>query len=379
MYNGFVHFVQEFERTAGYVRPRAFGIGLASVSRSGALLDTWFPVPNHEANYGTAAVLAHVLGYRSGHATHMVASPSLLRTMLGYFDWCLSDDDTTHVNVAVLRQLQSVLPKCSFAGPSSPLKKVAVVCFIPPEDQDNGARYGVADAYLRLHLLSHRLVKPHGIKLDGIFGMLPNNYWTNEGPIAEEDLLQRRFAAAAGPHPLLVHSRDKFPRLLDYVQPDEVRIADASRVRLGAYLGRGTTVMHEGFVNFNAGTLGVSMVEGRISSGVVVGDHSDIGGGASTMGTLSGGGKQTISIGERCLIGANGGTGISLGDGCTIEAGLYVTAATKVLLEDGNIVKAAALSGQSDMLFIRDSQSGVVKMRRPKGYIELNPTLHANT
>ncbi len=371
--NDFTDFVSQVEQGAGYVRPRAFGIGIASLSSTGALLDTWFPFPNHEANYGTAAVLAEAFGYTHRHATFYNFSVSVIDDILTRFAWC-EGDGTTHHNIVVLKRLRTLL-----LHSSSPTGKVGVVCFIPPDDHDDGARHGVADAYLRLHLLSHRLVKPHGIKLNDIFSTLPNNYWTNEGPIAEEDLETRRFEATARRYPLLVHGRDKFPPLLDYVQPTGVRIADASRVRLGAYLGQGSTVMHEGFVNFNAGTLGVSMVEGRISSGVVVGTNSDIGGGASIMGTLSGGGKMIISIGEHCLIGANGGIGISLGDRCTIEAGLYVTASTKVLLEDGTVVKAATLSGHSDMLFIRDSQSGAVNMRRPKGHVTLNDTLHKNT
>ena len=215
-----------------------------------------------------------------------------------------------------------------------------------------------ADAYLRLHLLSHRLVKPHGLSLDGIFGILSNVVWTSVGPCAVEgfELTRARLKAAHG-H-VSVYGVDKFPRMVDYVIPSGIRIADADRVRLGAHLASGTTVMHEGFVNFNAGTLGTSMVEGRISAGVIVGDGTDVGGGASIMGTLSGGGKEVISIGEKCLLGANSGLGISLGDNCVIEAGTYITAAAKVKLPDGEIVKAGTLSGASNLLFRRNSLDG---------------------
>lgn len=235
------------------------------------------------------------------------------------------------------------------------------------------------DAYLRLHLLSHRLVKPHAVALDGIFGLLNNVVWTNFGPCAVEDFESTRARLKAAYGHVTVLSVDKFPRMVDYVIPSGVRIADADRVRLGAYLASGTTVMHEGFVNFNAGTLGTSMVEGRISAGVVVGDGSDIGGGASIMGTLSGGGKEVISIGEKSLLGANSGCGISLGDNCVIEAGTYVTAASKVRLPDGEVVKAAALSGGNNLLFRRNSLDGALEVINRTGtWGGLNSILHAN-
>jgi 2,3,4,5-tetrahydropyridine-2-carboxylate N-succinyltransferase len=236
-----------------------------------------------------------------------------------------------------------------------------------------------ADAYLRLHLLSHRLVKPHGQSLDGIFGLLANVVWTSHGPCAVEgfELTRARMKAAYGQ--ITVLSVDKFPRMVDYVIPSGVRIADADRVRLGAYLSPGTTVMHEGFINFNAGTLGTSMVEGRISAGVVVGDGTDVGGGASIMGTLSGGGKEVISRGEKCLLGANSGLGISLGDNCVIEAGTYITAAAKVKLPDGEIVKAGALSGADNLLFRRNSLTGGLEaVMRTGTWGGLNSVLHAN-
>ncbi len=238
------------------------------------------------------------------------------------------------------------------------------------------------DAWLRLHLLSHRLVRPHGVNLDGLFGLLTNVVWTSVGPCAVEGFEQTRLRLRAAGHHVTVLGVDKFPRMTDYVLPSGVRVADADRVRLGAHLASGTTVMHEGFVNFNAGTLGSSMVEGRISAGVVVGDGSDVGGGASVMGTLSGGGTQVISVGERCLLGANSGLGITLGDDCVVEAGLYVTAGTKVLLQDGDgerIVKARELSGASNVLFRRNSTTGAVEAVPWKGDgIALNAALHAN-
>jgi 2,3,4,5-tetrahydropyridine-2,6-dicarboxylate N-succinyltransferase len=235
------------------------------------------------------------------------------------------------------------------------------------------------DAYLRLHLLSHRLIRPHDANLDGLFGVLNNVAWTSHGPVdpAAVPQVQRRLRGAG--EPFQVFSVDKFPRMTDYVVPTGVRIADADRVRLGAHLAEGTTVMHEGFVNFNAGTLGHSMVEGRISAGVVVGDGSDVGGGASIMGTLSGGGTAVISIGERCLLGANSGLGISLGDDCVVEAGLYLTAGARVSLPDGEVVKARDLSGASGLLFRRNSQTGAIEVVPRTGtWGGLNAALHAN-
>ena len=251
------------------------------------------------------------------------------------------------------------------------LVRVVIALDDPPRD--------TADAYLRLHLLSHRLVAPRELNLDGVFAVLPNVVWTSAGPCAVDgfEVVRGRLRAAHG-H-VTVFGVDKFPRMVDYVLPPGVRIGDADRVRLGAHLAEGTTVMHEGFVNYNAGTLGTSMVEGRISAGVVVGKDSDVGGGASIMGTLSGGGKTVISIGERCLLGANAGIGISLGDDCVVEAGLYVTAGTKVTLPGGNVVKAGTLSGENALLFLRNSVTGAIEVRRRQGRgVELNADLHAN-
>lgn len=255
------------------------------------------------------------------------------------------------------------------------VKKVPVEVVITLEEKPKDA----ADVYLRLHLLSHRLVAPHTINLDGIFGLLANVVWTSAGACEVEGFEKVRPQLQSKFGNLVVYGVDKFPRMIDYVIPDGVRIADGDRVRLGAYLSPGTTVMHEGFVNFNAGTLGKSMVEGRISAGVVVGDGSDIGGGASIMGTLSGGGKEVISIGKRTLLGANSGIGISLGDDCVVEAGVYITAGSKISLPDGSIVKAKELSGANNLLFRRNSQSGALEAVAKSGkWAGLNAVLHNN-
>ncbi|MGW0712751.1 2,3,4,5-tetrahydropyridine-2,6-dicarboxylate N-succinyltransferase [Streptomyces sp. NPDC002643] len=317
----------------------AVAAGLATIASDGTVLDTWYPAPELVAEAGpsgterlTAEQSAELLG---GGATAAVGP-----------------DTRRGVEVVAVRTVISSLDE-------------------KPTDTH--------DAYLRLHLLSHRLVKPHGQSLDGIFGLLPNVAWTSLGPVAVDELEKVRLNARAEGLHLQVTSVDKFPRMTDYVAPKGVRIADADRVRLGAHLAEGTTVMHEGFVNFNAGTLGTSMVEGRISAGVVVGDGSDIGGGASTMGTLSGGGNVIISIGERCLIGAEAGVGIALGDECVVEAGLYITAGTRITMPDGQIVKARELSGASNILFRRNSTTGVVEAR-PNNAVwgGLNEILHSH-
>jgi 2,3,4,5-tetrahydropyridine-2-carboxylate N-succinyltransferase len=255
------------------------------------------------------------------------------------------------------------------------LSKIAVELSIELAEKPKDA----TDVFLRLHLISHRLIKPHGLNLDGIFGLLSNVVWTSAGACEVEgfDKVRRGLQNKYGN--LTVYSVDKFPRMIDYVIPEGVRIADGDRVRLGAYLSSGTTVMHEGFVNFNAGTLGKSMVEGRISAGVIVGDGSDIGGGASIMGTLSGGGKEVISIGQRTLLGANSGIGISLGDDCVVEAGVYITAGSKITLPDNKIVKAKELSGANNLLFRRNSQSGALEALPKTGsWSGLNSILHKN-
>lgn len=269
------------------------------------------------------------------------------------------------------QSLLSLVGKDEIRGVTRELVSLEIDLTAPPRD--------AKDVYLRLHLLSHRLVKPHGLSLEGIFGLLTNVVWTSAGPCSVDNFEKVRGALRAHYGHLTVFSVDKFPRMVDYVIPSGVRIADADRVRLGAHLASGTTVMHEGFVNFNAGTLGTSMVEGRISAGVVVGDGSDIGGGASIMGTLSGGGKEVISIGEKCLLGANSGLGISLGNNCVVEAGTYITAAAKVTLPDGDIVKAGSLSGAHNLLFRRNSLSGGLEVvMRTGSWGGLNSVLHAN-
>ena len=269
------------------------------------------------------------------------------------------------------QSLLSLVGKDEIRGVTRELVSLEIDLTAPPRD--------AKDVYLRLHLLSHRLVKPHGLSLEGIFGLLTNVVWTSAGPCSVDNFEKVRGALRAHYGHLTVFSVDKFPRMVDYVIPSGVRIADADRVRLGAHLAAGTTVMHEGFVNFNAGTLGSSMVEGRISAGVVIGDGTDIGGGASIMGTLSGGGKEVISIGEKCLLGANSGLGISLGNNCVVEAGTYITAAAKVTLPDGEIVKAGSLSGAHNLLFRRNSLSGGLEVvMRTGSWGGLNSVLHAN-
>jgi 2,3,4,5-tetrahydropyridine-2-carboxylate N-succinyltransferase len=299
----------------------------------------------------------------SGHGIATIANGVVLDTWFA--------QPTLGALQAVPSELQALVGKDDIRGVSKELVSIEIDLEIAPTS--------VSDAYLRLHLLSHRLVKPHGLNLDGIFGILNNVVWTSYGPCAVEgfELTRAKLKAAYGN--VNIFGIDKFPRMVDYVIPSGVRIADADRVRLGAHLAHGTTVMHEGFVNFNAGTLGTSMVEGRISAGVIVDDGSDIGGGASIMGTLSGGGKQVISIGKKCLLGANSGLGISLGENCVIEAGTYITASAKVRLPDGEIVKAGTLSGANNLLFRRNSQDGCLEVvMRTGSWGGLNSVLHAD-
>jgi len=302
----------------------ASGHGLATISLSGAVLDAWFPEP--------------VLG-------------NLSTPVLPFLSALAGVDEIRGVKREVI-SLEIDLDQ----APAS-----------------------VSDAYLRLHLLSHRVIKPHGANVEGIFAILNNVVWTSVGPCSVENFEITRAKLKQKYGAITVLAVDKFPRMVDYVIPSGVRIADADRVRLGAHLSSGTTVMHEGFVNFNAGTLGTSMVEGRISAGVVIGDGTDVGGGASIMGTLSGGGKEVISVGEKCLLGANSGLGISLGNNCVIEAGTYITAAAKVRLPDGEIVKASSLSGANDLLFRRNSLDGCLEaIMRTGSWGGLNSVLHSN-
>jgi 2,3,4,5-tetrahydropyridine-2-carboxylate N-succinyltransferase len=312
------------------VSASAWGDGLATVTDGGAVLDVWFPAPALDERPAGAAVppaFAHLGG----------------------------EDPRRRVRREALTVQVDDLSR-------------------PPAD--------APDAYLRLHLLSARLVRPHGLSTAGIFGVLPTVVWTSAGPCAPDGFEETRLRLLAD-GPVTVLGVDKFPRMVDYVVPTGVRVADADRVRLGAHLAAGTTVMHEGFVNYNAGTLGRSMVEGRISAGVVVGDGSDLGGGASIMGTLSGGGSEVISVGERCLIGANAGIGLSLGNDCVVEAGCYVTAGSKVTLPDGSVVKARELSGRDGLLYRRNSLTGALEVvprteRAGRSWAGLNADLHAN-
>ena len=303
----------------------AYGFGVATQTKSGQILDCTF----------------HTLGLGSAPANNLANE----------FKSQLGEDQTRNLN------------------------KIAVEISIDLAEKPKDA----TDVFLRLHLLSHRLVKPHGLNLEGIFALLSNVVWTSAGACEVEGFENVRRGLQNKYGNLTVYSVDKFPRMIDYVIPEGVRIADGDRVRLGAYLSSGTTVMHEGFVNFNAGTLGKSMVEGRISAGVIVGDGSDIGGGASIMGTLSGGGKEVISIGQRTLLGANSGIGISLGDDCVVEAGVYITAGSKITLPDNKIVKAKELSGANNLLFRRNSQSGALEALPKTGsWSGLNSILHKN-
>ena len=329
-----------------------FGLGIASENAAGASLDTFYPHPLAQVTGAAADVLQGVTG---------------------------------HLDVAQLKELASALEQTGETG-------LAVIARqLMDTDQrvvatplaDNVAPDSVEAAYLKLHLLSHRLVKPHETDLTGLFGLLPNVAWTDQGPIDLNELPQRQLDARLRGAVLEVSSVDKFPKMTNYVVPAGVRIAHTARVRLGAYLGEGTTVMHEGFINFNAGTEGPGMIEGRVSAGVWVGEGSDLGGGCSTMGTLSGGGNIVISVGKECLIGANAGLGIPLGNRCTIEAGLFVTAGTKVSVLDDcseaiETVSARTLAGRSDLLFRRHSSTGAVQCLTKKSAIELNEMLHAN-
>ncbi|MFE1321733.1 2,3,4,5-tetrahydropyridine-2,6-dicarboxylate N-succinyltransferase [Kitasatospora phosalacinea] len=317
----------------------AVAAGLATIAADGTVLDTWFPAPELAAAPGPSGTAR-----LSAEEAERVLGPGAAEA--------LRTDARRGVEVVAVRTVISSLDE-------------------KPLDAH--------DVYLRLHLLSARLVKPHGQNLDGIFGLLANVAWTSIGPTPVANVEQARLAVRAQGGQLALYGIDKFPRMTDYVAPSGVRIAHADRVRLGAHLAEGTTVMHEGFVNFNAGTLGTSMVEGRISAGVLVGDHSDIGGGASIMGTLSGGGKQVVSVGERCLLGANAGIGISLGNDCVVEAGLYVTAGTRVTAPDGSVAKAVELSGQDNLLFRRNSQTGAVEViARSGSWGGLNADLHSH-
>ena len=336
----------------------AFGVG--SKDAGGNWLECYYPSPLLNPDSGIQKSILPVLEYTDGnHAIEL---------------------DQHQINQIIdnfgASQNQAQIDLLSNLALS---KKPLIICILENDSSPNS----VPEVYLKLHLLSHRLVQPHGLNLDGMFGLLPNVAWTNKGAIAINELAQQQLLSKLENKTLSVNSVDKFPKMTDYVVPSGIRIADTSRVRLGAYIGEGTTIMHEGFVNFNAGTVGEAMIEGRISAGVFVGKGSDLGGGCSILGTLSGGGKEVISIGENCLVGANAGLGISLGNSCTIEAGLYLTAGTKVSVLDVdknivNIVKARELTSKDNLLFRRNSTTGVVECLTNQSSIELNAELHSH-
>jgi len=336
----------------------AFGLGIGTQNSKGDWLEVFYPKPIYQPETDLIQSIQNALGITSGNSTTEL-SPQQLES--------LAEPGQSSPELAALAE------QCK----NSRKPVVAVII------EEDGSATSTPEVYLKLHLLSHRLVKPHGISLEGIFGLLPNVAWTNQGPVDLEELPEQQLNARLNGELLEVKSVDKFPQMTDYVVPSGVRIADTARVRLGAYIGSGTTIMHEGFVNFNAGTEGTSMIEGRISAGVMIGQGSDLGGGCSTMGTLSGGGNIIISVGDNSLIGANAGIGIPLGDRCTVESGLYITAGTKVAVldADNNIVesvKARDLANKADLLFRRNSSNGRVECLTNKTAIELNEALHAN-
>lgn len=369
--------VAAIEGTPGYARPKAWAIGVAHLAIGDAqdphgrrILDTWYPVANLDENFGACAVLSQAAGLMGCGSAHLTADA--LENARRAFDG-FRGDGKRHANIEALDAIAEGLKKPKIVG-GVEMPRVAVLVKTADLAQKPADTH---DAYLRLSLLSQRKVKPNGQNLDGLFGQLNIVVWTDIGPFDPEGfeaVRLRLFAAGVEPK---IHSVDKFPRMVDYVVPTGVRIADADRVRLGAHLADGTTLMHEGFCNFNAGTTGKSMVEGRISQGVVVGAGSDIGGGASIMGTLSGGGKERVAIGENSLLGANAGLGIALGNNCLVESGLYVTAGSKVKMPDGSVVKAATLSGKNDLLFRRNSQTGAIEVVFKKNEVALNAALHA--
>ncbi|MBV1879468.1 MAG: 2,3,4,5-tetrahydropyridine-2,6-dicarboxylate N-succinyltransferase [Pseudomonadales bacterium] len=335
----------------------SFAFGIGTQNNQGEWLEVYYPVPVFQPSAADTQKLSDVLGHAEGNKEYALSNDLLDQ---------LADVLTDSRQIEILGMLKDSVKPC-------------VACLLASDSPITST----PEAYLKLHLLSHRHILPNQIDLTDIFAQLPTVAWTNEGAIDIDELTDAQIRVRAGGGILEVSSVDKFPKMTNYVVPEGVRIAHTARVRLGAYLGEGTTVMHEGFVNFNAGAIGPNMIEGRLSQGVVMQAGSDLGGSASTMGTLSGGGSIVLTIGKDCLLGANAGTGIPLGDRCTIEAGLYITAGTAVLLLDENkapvkVVKARELAGQNDMLFIRNSQTGVVECRTNQNAIKLNAALHAN-
>ncbi|MCV2403818.1 2,3,4,5-tetrahydropyridine-2,6-dicarboxylate N-succinyltransferase [Marinomonas sp. C2222] len=338
----------------------AFGFGIGTQNKEGDWLEVFYPAPILGAEKSTLDAILESTNYEGGNATIVLDE---------------SDLNRLHMSLLTAGNIEQAELASQLKASTQPV----VLCVLATDEAPSNP----AEVYLKLQLISHRNLAPHSTVLDGMFGLLINTAWTSEGPIDVRELAERQLAARMAGRTIEVFSVDKFPKMLNFVVPAGIRVGDAARIRLGAHLGEGTTVMHEGFVNFNAGTLGVSMVEGRISAGVVVGDGSDLGGGCSTMGTLSGGGNIVIGVGEKCLIGANAGIGIGLGDRCTVESGLYITAGSKVAVLDENnqlvsTVKARELSGQSDLLFRRNSETGAIECKTNKTAIALNDALHAN-
>lgn len=339
----------------------SFGLGIASLDSQGRIIEVYYPQPLRSPDPAMTTQIAGLCAYQAGNQC-INLSPAQISELKSI----PSGVDAAHCLDSVIDALSSTT-------------STVVAMFI----EEDKTPQSVAEVYLKLHLLSHRLCVPHSLNLQGAFGVLRNIAWTNQGPIAVEDLADRQLLARSKGEVLDVMSVDKFPKMTNYVVPSGIRIADTARVRLGAYVGEGTTVMHEGFINFNAGTAGTAMIEGRISAGVVVGEGSDLGGGCSTMGTLSGGGSVVIAVGKDCLIGANAGIGIALGDRCIVEAGLYITAGTVVSLLDNQgepvqYLKARDLSGKDDLLFRRNSKTGAVECKTNKNRITLNEELHGH-
>jgi len=338
----------------------SLAFGTATKNRDQKIIEAFFPNPILNPSDDLVATIGAIAGYEKGNQVIEI-TPDVAEQLAAAFN---GENDADNADFAV-----------AAAKSKQPLVLVILATDEAPQS--------VAEGYLKLQLISHRLVKPHGVVLDGIFGLLHNIAWTNKGPIDLPELKDRQMKARLKGKTIIVDCVDKFPKMVDYVVPAGVRIADTSRVRLGAHVGEGTTVMHEGFINFNAGTTGVSMVEGRISAGVMVGEGSDIGGGASIMGTLSGGGKMVVAIGENSLLGANAGLGFPLGDRCTIESGLYVTAGSKVKMLDkegkeAGSIKARDLANKDDLLFRRNSVTGQIECLVNKSAVELNSMLHSN-
>ena len=369
----FKNYVASVEAKNGYKKPIAFALG-AKRSKDSKTLDVYFPLINWNESYGTAAVFADIADIKFGENAEYILNIEQLNDAFNKFS-AFHEDISGHGNIIAIKNFLD-----NYSNNHAYYSSELVVYFLFDKDSDVSS---ATEGYFKLQALSQRCAEPHGLNLNGAFGQLNNVAWTNKGPIDLSEIEQKILESKSQNISIEIKSIDKFPRLVDYIVPAGVRIADTSRVRLGAYLSEGTTIMHEGFVNFNAGTLGTAMIEGRISAGVVIGENSDLGGGASTMGTLSGGNEIRISVGENCLMGANSGLGIPLGNNCIIEAGLYITGGSKVEVFDKDmqsqgIIKAEELSNKNNILFIRNSLSGAIEARVNSKSIELNDALHLN-